>query len=207
MISFIQWIAKQFKKDFRLLSRYERSHPHFFLFIGIDAIISVVLVVVGFQISSPSGSSNPIERFLEVSGGFGISADKLIDHVKQDDGDAYWLGPISGMSSSEVHEIDGLEVVTYLPQGTNVQESIKSRLTAETYESPGVYASDVHALNATDSRTEAALGDMKIQYDAHALDTVTIRFTSKHEIVVIHYPTKRAVKVLLQDAAKIKLIQ
>lgn len=207
MISFIQWIAKQFKKEFRILSRYERNHPHFFWFIGVDAILSIVLVVVGFQISSASETSNPIEHFLEVSGGTGISVDKLIDHLRQDDGDAFWLGPISGMSSSAVHEVDGLEVVTYLPQGINVQKSITLGLTAETYESSGVYAAHVHALNVADTRTEVASGDMKIQYDTRALNSMTVRFTDKREIVVINYPTKQNLNVLLQDAARLRQIQ
>ena len=207
MINLIRWIFKQFKKEFKLLSRYERAHPHFFWFMGLDALISVVLVVVGFQLFSSSESSNPFEQLLERSGGFGMSADKLIDRVKADDGDAYWLGPISGMTNTVGRSVDGVEVVSYLVKGVGNQDSGQSKLTVETFESPEVYAAHVHALTGAETKMEVVEKGMTVQFDTSSLNAMTVRLTGAPEIVVVNYPTKQDQSQLLQDAAKIRVVQ
>lgn len=174
---------------------------------GLDAVISILLVMVAFQLFAGSSSTNPFEKLLENSGGIGATVDKLIDRVKSDDGDAYWLGAIPRTTNSVNQSVDGVEVVSYFPGGVSPQDAAKSILTVETFEDAQAYAHHVHLLTESETEKTVVTQGMKVEYDTNALDAMTIVFATAPEIVVVNYGTKQSETKLLTDAAQVRFIQ
>lgn len=50
MLALLGGLVKLVKKDFEFLSNYERAHPHFFWYLGADALLSVALVFGGYSL-------------------------------------------------------------------------------------------------------------------------------------------------------------
>ena len=80
MIYLYRWILKLRKKEHILRTNYHRSHPHFLLFIGLDAVLSFALVFTGFQVAySHSRLHGPLNHV----GAEAVQSDELISHLKK----------------------------------------------------------------------------------------------------------------------------
>lgn len=207
MIALVRWLIGLFRKEYRLLSRYEKSHPHFFFFIGLDALLSVFLVLVGFQVVTAQGATDPFERLLQHSGAVGTSVDKFIDQIKNDNDSVYWLGPISGATYTISNFLESVDVVTYIPKGSNINDMSQPRLTVETFENPEAYAAHVHILIAADTVKHVTGKGVTVEYDTNAMNAATVRIEGESQIVVINYPTAQSVKTLLKDTKRLALVR
>lgn len=206
MIALLRWLVGLVRKEYRLLSRYERSHPHFFWYIGLDALLSVSLVLLGFQVVVAQGVTDPLERLLQHSGAVGMSVDEFIDRVKNDNDVIYWLGSIPETTYTISHSLEYVDVVTYVPKGSNLNDVTQPRLTVETFENSEAYALHVHALIGIDTVKYVTEKGFTIEYDTAVMNAVTVRIKGKVQTIVINYPTKQSVKTILKDVQKLSLV-
>jgi hypothetical protein len=114
MIAIYRWILGLLKKEHVLRTNYHKSHPHFLLYIGLDALLSFALVFGGFQIFNPRTSS--AAQNLIHAGGVALSANDFVNHAREMKVDTFWLGAISGYDNTINHKTPGVVDVYYVPQ-------------------------------------------------------------------------------------------
>jgi len=118
------------ERNFR--HRYNRAHPHFKRNILVDAAISSLVVVILFgEINHVS--ENARNQALLKSGAIAMTTGELINHVKSEGIDAYWLGPLPGYKYTIICTNRKEIILSYVPQGVNLNSPDRYNLTIETY--------------------------------------------------------------------------
>ncbi len=207
MLVIVRWVGRLFKKEYRFLERYERSHPHFIWFALADAVISVSLVLGGFQLYSHIHSTSAAEEKLERSGGVSLTESSFIEKVKLAGNPVYWLGPLSGSSYTFNDELGYLRIVTYIPSGSDVSQVAKHELIVETYASAKDLADHIHATANAGSQTSVTQSGMTIKYNAKDLTSMLIEISGVTQVVAVEYPKMQSEAQLLQDAGKLVLVK
>ena len=92
-----RFLLRLIKKEHLLLTKYRRSHPHFLWFAGIDAVISVALVVGGFHVVNTGLLWKGSYLKAEDTGVKALSAEQVVDRAHRGNLEVYWLGGISGV--------------------------------------------------------------------------------------------------------------
>lgn len=113
-------------------SRYRREHPHFMRNMVIDAIVSVLTVMFIFAFVNHASANARVEM-LRKSGAITMSAEELVELVKQEKLTVYWLGPIQGDVYTIICTDPGEIYVNYIPNGTRLHDSFASSVMVETY--------------------------------------------------------------------------
>lgn len=98
----------------------------------IDALISVLLVTFGFGIFNHFTAAAKVGNLLR-SGGIAMTEGELINHVRAEKITAYWFGPKPGYKYTIICKDKSEIIVTYLPQGVNLNHPDRLDLTVETY--------------------------------------------------------------------------
>lgn len=205
MIAVYRWILGLLKREHVLRTNYHKSHPHFLLYIVLDALLSFGLVFGGFQIFRPHVS---IAEELVEAGAVTISADGLIVHVKENNLDAYWLGPISGNEYAMNHEMQGVVDIFYLPETTaqsnwiaHLHAEKKYRYEVKTYRNQGVWDAHTHPLLATSNTTTIKINKvLSIKINRSSMKGEIATLTGHSEIIAIAYPTAQSLDTMIQNA-------
>ena len=207
MFAAIRWIGRLFKKEFRSLSRYERSQPRFIWYLGFDAIISILLVVGGFQLASHLNPTGPTDEQLERAGAVQMTASNFIENVKSSGATVYWLGPLYGATYSLNRSLKYAIIVTYISQGSNFNDASQSRLTVETYANRTALSHDDRLLAIAPGKKVVAENGMTIEYDANTMTAMAVTLQGVEEAVFVEYPSKQSESKLLKDAEALTLVK
>ncbi len=207
MLVLIRWVSRLFKKEYRFLARYERSHPHFFWYLALDAVISTLVVVGGFQLYSHVNSTSPTDDQLERAGAVQMTANQFINNVKLSGATVYWLGPLYGATYSLNRSLKYAIIVTYISQGSNFNDASKSRLTVETYANSTALSHDDRLLASAPGRKVVTEKGVTIEYDANTLTAMAVTLQGVQEAVIVEYPSKQSESQLLKDAGKLVLVK
>jgi hypothetical protein len=205
MISIYRWILKLRKKEHILRTNYHKSHPHFYLYIGLDAVLSFALVmgVTGFAASQ---TSNAVK--LGHAGGAAMSVEELVKHVKTEPIDAFWLGYNSNYKYTLDHSKSGIVDIFYFPKDADQTNTKLFSYEIKSYENIEVWNAHTHTLRATSGtvsiQTAAGL-TIKISPDSLRGEIVT--FSDRPEIVGIAYPTPQSRENLIKNAESLSPIR
>jgi hypothetical protein len=205
MIAVLRKLLTFIKKDYRLLSNYERSHPHFFWYLGLDALISLVIAFAGFHfIVSKASATQALTR----AGVVAMSSDELIIHVKNVKIDAYWLGAVPSSEYTINDEVPGIADVFYLPLTADKSDSNSFLYEVKTYKSREVWDAHGHTLLATANTTTIAINkDLSIKINRASMRGEIATFHSKSEIVAMAYPSPQSLQTMIKNAKELKPIQ
>lgn len=205
MISLIRKLATFVSKEQRFLARYERSHPHFFWYLGIDALISTVLVFSGFLFFA---SDSFVGQKLTHAGVVGMAPSEFVDHVKHQAVVAYWLGPKSGYENTINHEVSGIADVFYLPAGSDASSKSQFLYEVKTYKNQRVWDAHTHPISASvETKTMVVSKNLSIRINPKSMKGVIATYSNKPEIVAIAYPRAQSLPEMVQHARSLKLIQ
>lgn len=172
-------------------SRYHREHPHVVRNMVIDAIVSVLTVISIFAVVN-NASANARMEVLRKSGAITMTAEELVEHVKQEKLTAYWLGPIQG----DVYTIictDPYEIyVNYIPSGARLHDSFATSVMVETYPkgTGRISALGDGPHSESEEREFANPENSEIKVPAPIYQEIVIPGTGDR--VEIHYPTWNA---------------
>lgn len=205
MLATVRFLVRLIKKERQILSRYEKSHPHFMWFLGLDAVLSFALVFGGFQIAA-SHSSARLNAAMGHSGLIAMSANEFIDHIKDDDKSAYWLGPMAGKKYAINHTQGDVDIITYLPEDAEINKVNQPELAIETYKDSMAYATDVRPLRGPNIAKYVTASGNIVQFDTGLMEVETVTIKETLQIVEIHYPTRQTVQTLMQNAENLKLV-
>lgn len=205
MIAIYRWILGLRKKEHILRTNYHRSHPHFLLYMGLDGLLSFALVFVGIQIAW--SHSSDAEKLVH-AGAVAVSDDELINHVKKENIDSYWLGPIPGYRYTINHEVSGIADVLYLPKASE-QSNMKLFLyEVETYRDKNTWDVHVHPLLTTANTTTIKINNgLSIKINQASMKGEIATFVGQPEIVEITYPTSQSLQTMIKNAESLKRVQ
>lgn len=205
MVALIRWFLKSIKRERLVLSNYEKSHPHFLRYIAVDAVVSVAIILTGFHffVSYTAFATDDLKD----AGITVMSVDELINDVKAENENVYWLGPIPGDTYTDNDLQSGINFITYLPPHSDPNNINQRKLSVKTYRNLAVYKGVVHPLMGSNARKIVGTNGISIEFNEESPDREVVTFKDKPEIVVIRYPTWQPATILMKNAENLRLIK
>ncbi|HEX7405814.1 MAG TPA: hypothetical protein VF307_07820 [Candidatus Nanopelagicaceae bacterium] len=192
-----------FDEEKRVVHRHSRNHSHFKWHLGLDALLTSIVVVGVMALVSTHSSSSRVTQ-LQHSGVVAMSTSDFIQHVKEYQIKADWLGPISGYKYTHIDNSLGVVSVTYWPEGSGITEVNRSALTVTTYENQGVYQTNMHPLEDPNTATIVSSSGATVKFSEASLDYEIVTFKNSPEIDVVSYPTSQLATTLMKHAEALK---
>lgn len=203
VLIFIRWLLKVFKKEHELVNRYTRSHPHFFWYVGIDALLSVALIVAGYHFFAQNSAS----QMLKHSGVVAMSSGELINHLKKENVDTFWLGPVSGYQYTLNHKLPGIADLFYIRNGSDPSSPNQYLFEVKTYVSQSVWDAHTHSLLATANTTTIVISkNISIRINESSMKGVIATYSDTPEIVAIRYPIRQTLQDMIKNVESLRLV-
>lgn len=175
MLAIIRALKNLRNREHYLRTRYHRNHPHFLLYLTLDAVVTIALVGGGLAFASSHGVSSRNSAVLADLGATQMTAGQLQSQARSHDSLMYWVGPIVGAAyASEVLSPTSV-TVNYLTANSHAVALLDPFLSVETYSDPRDYS-----LTATGPLH--SLKDISV-VNSHG-DAVTYNSTELREAVV-----------------------
>lgn len=192
-------------KEREIRHRYHRAHPHFKRNILVDAVISCLLVVILFgEINHVSEHAR--NQSLLKSGAIAMTTGELINHVKSEGIDAYWIGPLPGYKYTIIYTNRKEIILSYVPQGVSINHPDRYNLTIETFSS--TLKSEVPALSNLSSDKDDFITSSGTVISTFADRPQLARFSilGADKYVEVQYPSNKMAYDLYKTGNRLKLI-
>lgn len=193
------------KKERDVLARYSRSHPHFKRNILLDALISIALVLGGFGVFNQITEKARVDTLMR-SGGVAMTADELIQHVKNEKITAYWLGPKPGYRYTIICKDPSEIIITYLPEGVSINHPDRFNLTIETYSKTLMREQPSRSNIATDKDDFVASDGTIGALDSLRPQIARFSIPDTDKVVEVQYPSTKRVYDVYVDGEALTLI-
>lgn len=169
-------------------ARYSDRHPHFIRNIAIDAVVSTLAIISLGSIINHASANSRVEM-LRKSGAITMTAEELVEHVKQEKLTVYWLGPIQGDDYTIICTDPGEIYVNYIPSGARLHDSFASSVMVETYAKGKDEISALGDGPHSESREREFMNPEKSEIKTPAPIFQEIAIPGTGDRVEIHYPT------------------
>ena len=205
MVPMISIIQKFLFKQGRIFVRYNKSHPRFKWYLGIDALVSV-LAVTGALVFVTS-SSNPTRGVLiQSSGAQALSSNQLISLVKDQKFVAYWLGPISGSKYTLVASNGGGVTISYLDAGLGISNPNQHNLVIQTVSGRNDLNALISPIGQIDTARDSTVTGNTFSYNKYKLDHMNVLVRDAKRAVLVFYPSTRSAFTMQIDAEALQRI-
>lgn len=205
MLTLVGRIAKLFKRNFQLLSNYERSHPRFFWYLGVDALLSVAIIFGGYSLYTNMTTDRHELRHV---GAEVMSSQEVIKHADENNVLAYWLGSIQGYEYTMDHSETGIADVFYWQKGSYNLGKKQFLYEIKTYKNKQTWNSRGHTLLASaGTETIAVNQDVTIRINPNSMRGVIATFISKPEIVALAYSVPQRLQEMVKNVESLKLVK
>ena len=205
MLNLVALIVKLFKKDFQLLANYERSHRQFFWFLGIDALLSVGIVIGGFTLFAEMNSDS---QQLSHVGAVVHTAKEIVTRIVDENLDAYWLGDIPGSEYTLNHRALGIVELFYWRKGSFNVNGKQYMYRVRTYKNETAWESTVHVLlTSANSRTLQISKKIFITMDKTSMNRVIVRFSNLPAIVTLLYPLPQSLQTIEKNVQSLRPVK
>lgn len=201
MTAITRWFIGLFGKEIQFLSRYKKSHPHFFWFIGLDALVSIALIVVLFQVINSNASNN---TQFHNSGIYAMSSRELLDHLRTGHEATYWIGAVQGNAYTEFHDRQDVGLVYYWSMNSKATITLEPAIAIKTYDNFAVYAANNHPLVDPKDILTVVVGDKQAKLDTKLMNSETIFFTDRPQIVEISFAARQTKPAMVDYAARVR---
>lgn len=193
------------RKERDVFARYSRNHPNFKRNIFIDALLSSLIVCIGFGAYNQATAQERIDELLR-SGAVAMSSTELINHVKDEKIAAYWLGPKPGYKYSIICKDPSEIIVTYLPQGVSLNHPDRFNLTVETY-SRTLTREQPSRSNISTDRDDFVASDGTVgSRDSSRPQIARFSMPNTDKVVEVQYPSTKRIYDVYVDGEDLRLI-
>lgn len=205
MLALLGRLVKLVKKDFEFLSNYERAHPHFFWYLGADALLSVALVFGGYSLYVEMTSDS---HSLVHVGAEAVTSKELVEHANENNVLAYWLGSFPGYEYTINHANPDVADIFYWQKGTQKLDTKLFLYEVKTYRNQKAWDARAHTILATaNTETIAINKSITIRINRGSMKGVIVTFAHRPEIVGIAYPTRRDLAEMIKNVQSLELLQ
>jgi hypothetical protein len=172
----------------------------------IGTILGSLLVFTGWQVADSHAPAAP-EEVTVASGVQTMSAAELIQSIKVNNKTAYWLNAKPGDSYSDNSSTEGVDQISYRPEGSNISNLNQYDVMIGTYRDFSTYDAQPHLLLGANGRTVTLSNGATLTYNQMSPERALVAFPDQAEIVVINYPTTQTVPTLINDAENLVQIK
>lgn len=205
MLALIRQLMKFFEKEHQLVLRYEKSHPHFFWFLGLDAVLSLGIMIGGFYFVT---SNSPTRQNLVHVGASAMTAGEFVAHIKENHVTAYWLGPISGSQYSVDHMTPGLTEVFYTPEGADLSTVKAFTYKVSEYQSEAIYSHDVQPLAESVNDSSIRIDNkMTLSYNRSLMSGELVTYSNHPFVITVAYPHAQTLETMIRTARLLKPVR
>jgi hypothetical protein len=207
MLAIIRVLKNLRNREHYLRTRYHREHPHFLLYIALDAIITVAIFGGGYAIASSHGILDRNPAVLADLGAMQLDAVGLQAQAKEHGVDMFWVGPMAGIGYTSELLSSSKVTVNYFNSNTSRIVADEPFLSVETYSDPSKYAvttkGPLHP--AEDVSVINAVGD-KVTFNRTDLSHATVESGDGTRLFVIRYAEPQTESDLLQASENLRLV-
>lgn len=140
------------------------------------------------------------------SGAQTLSANELVNLVKEEKLVAYWLGPVSGSKYTLVATSNGLVTITYLSDGAGIDNPYQNNLVFETASNGNLKGVLVAPSTEIDNANVGTVTGDTFSYDKYITDHMTVQIKEKQRQVFVFYPQLHSVLSMQTDAEALQKI-
>lgn len=185
--------------------RYSRAHPRFKWYLAIDAVIAVLLVVIGIQVGTQS-TREEVAETRKMSGGVALSASELINLVHHEKINAYWIGPVDGNTYTLVATNPDAILISYIPKGEDIPNFHQKDLVVQTNVLKGESEAKMFADSQVGGVDFIVNQGNAIHYNAVRPDVVSISIKGTSSVVQIFDPIEQASLTLAMNPYKLQKV-
>lgn len=187
---------------------YQRSRSHFLWYIGIDALLSISLVVGVFQFTESRLGDGRHEIELEHAGAIAMTPTQIIDHLRHEGRRAYWLGPQVGAKYATDDMAPHQLTITYLPRGADLYAPNEPKMTIQTFDGSESFQKVRHVYrNSETTKRVVTAGGNTVVFDPKDMKSEIVSRQDSPMIVVINYTYELNQNGLLSKADSLIPIQ
>lgn len=189
-------------EELTVVETRRESRNRYLRFLLLNLLVWPIIVFVALQVSQ---THNP--KALEILGGQSMTANQLIATVHSRGRAVFWLNRLSGDTYSENSSVKGVDIVSYLPEGANVQAPRQLDLVIKTYQNSSIFNSQLHPLQGTADTTVESAGGITVVYNPVSPDHSVVTFKNWPQVVAMTYPSFQSLSTLVMDAQNLALIK
>ncbi len=205
LLGVLRLLLKMFKKEQEFLSRFQRSNPHAILYLALDAVISVTVVLGGYQLFWSHSSSIESKEQMEVSA---VSSDALISLATREKMDAYWLGPVSAHTYTLNDQQRGIVDIFYWPASTGSRDAKNFLYEVKTYKDRKTWDAHTHTILAVaNTSTISVKKGVSIKINRASMKGVIATFADRKEILAIAYPVPQTLDSMIKNVESLRLVR
>lgn len=205
MLAIVRFIFTFVNKERAIFSRYDRAHPHFKWYLGLDAVLSTVLVFGGFALASQGSYHGRTEVFLE-NGLVAMSSSELVRHVKGDGIVAYWLGPFQGYKYTIDHVDSTDAVIVYYPNDAKLDALNLRKIHFITHKKSTNVMAPLSVYDKTGVVNFVTTHGDTVQFAKLLPINETISVKGTNDIVEIYYSTVQTPRSMMENADALRRI-
>jgi hypothetical protein len=137
-----------------------------------------------------------------------VQSDELISHVKKENIDAYWLGPLSGYEYTIGHAVSGIADIFYIPGSSLHPNTGIFKYEIKTYKNQGVWDGHTHPLLAAANTVTIKINSvLSIKINRTSMKGEIATWAGQTEIVGIAYPTAQTLETMFINAKNLRPVQ
>lgn len=186
---------------------YRRLRSQHLWYLGIDALLSIFLVVGLFQFVNANGTSGAHEIELEHAGAISMSSTRIIERIHHEGRHAYWLGPQDLARYATDDMVPHVLTIIYLPTGADLFAPDQPKLTVRTFDDWASFERNGHAY--FDSETTAHLlstDGNNVIFDSKNMTSEIVLRPNSSEVVAISYTHQMTREEMLANADSLKVV-
>ncbi len=169
------------------------------------SIIGSLVAFTGLQVAD-SHAPATVNQATVTSGIQSMSAAELIQSVKSENRNVYWLSSKRGDSYTNDSSANGIDQVTYRPAGANLSDLNAFDVIVATYKDYSTYDAQPHPLLGANGRSVTLANGATVTFNSASPNQAVVQFPDKSEVVVLNYPAVQAVPTIINDAGNLVLI-
>jgi hypothetical protein len=191
-------------KEHYLRTRYQKDHPHFVLYLAIDAVLTVIISTSLYSAAFGNGILDR-EPHLHVDlGSVSIGLLEVKEQAREHKVKFYWIGEVGSNKYSTVVTDSEKVALNYLANSTGDSRNQNRILTVVTYPSEESFRNNPKGplLATQDIEATNVRGD-RIRYNLSALNRIEVMLSADTSVVILEYPRSQSVARLIADSEKV----
>jgi len=194
-------------REHYLRTRYHRAHPHFLLYIALDAIITVAIFGGGYALASTHGIIDRNPAVLADLGAVPLNLSELKGQVSQHGQSLYWIGQLSSFKYATEFVGTSAGTIRYVTSKSSNVALGETYLRIQTFSNSTVSHSATHGpIRAVSDVTLTNSRNDRVTYNPTALHQATVHIHGRQEVVVMSFASPQNPAMLMQTSERLRLL-
>lgn len=174
----------------------------------IGAILATLIVTLFIGLIVANSQAPAVTNQVPAASGVQtMSATELIQGVKAGNKTVYWLNAKPGDSYSYDNLTNGVDQISYRPEGSDISNLNQFDVKIGTYQDISTYDAQPHTSLGGRGVSVILNNGSTLAYNAKTRDRAVVTFPDRPEVVVLNYPAAQTLPTLIGDAQKLVAIK